>query len=380
MDTPWINFKFDAGAFGNEIWMLLGEARSKCEHLARVPLPPDEARELHLVSLARGVQATTAIEGNTKSIEEIRSIMHHPSQQDRPGDYQEHEVRNVIDAYNDVVSQIQSGEVPQLTPEIIKRFNKQVLRNLDVSSHVVPGQIRNVSVVVGNVYRAPNASECESLLKEMCIWLSGPPFNEDGDMKIPAAILKASLAHLYIAWIHPFGDGNGRTARLCEYLVLVTSGVPTSAAHLISNHCNDTRDEYYRQLDRTSKTGGDIREFLRYCVTGFVRGLTEQLDRLYLHHFRVEWKEFVAAKVTGRDQGMRRRRSVIAESLLFHAPVTRREIPLLTPRLAEIYAISGPKTLARDLDALESVGLIRNDGGTYVACDEVLRQSLPFRL
>ena len=61
----------------------------------------------------------------------------------------------------------------------------------------------------------------------MCDWLDGPGFSGDGATRVPVAIIKASLVHLYLAWIHPFGDGNGRTARLCEFLVLVTSGVPT---------------------------------------------------------------------------------------------------------------------------------------------------------
>ncbi len=78
----------------------------------------------------------------------------------------------------------------------------------------------------------------------------------------------ASLAHLYLAWIRPFGDGNGRTARLCEYLVLVTSGAPTSAAHLISNHCNKTRNEYYRQLQFASESGGDVTRSSTIAPTG----------------------------------------------------------------------------------------------------------------
>ncbi|NOY75701.1 MAG: hypothetical protein GXP32_07900 [Kiritimatiellaeota bacterium] len=32
------------------------------------------------------------------------------------------------------------------------------------------------------------------------------------------------LAHVYIAWIHPFGDGNGKTARLMEFYLLLRSG------------------------------------------------------------------------------------------------------------------------------------------------------------
>jgi hypothetical protein len=70
------------------------------------------------------------------------------------------------------------------------------------------------------------------------------------------AILKAMVAHLYLAWTHPFGDGNGRTARLIEFHILLSAGVPSPAAHLFSNHYNQTRAEYYRQLDRASKSGG----------------------------------------------------------------------------------------------------------------------------
>ncbi len=46
-----------------------------------------------------------------------------------------------------------------------------------------------------------------------------PGFADDRNNRVAAAILRAVLAHLYIAWIHPFGDGNGRTARLAKKLV-----------------------------------------------------------------------------------------------------------------------------------------------------------------
>ncbi len=150
-------------------------------------------------------------------------------------------------------------------------------------------------------------------------------------MRIPVAIIKASLAHLYLAWIHPSGDGNGRTARLCEFLVLVTCGVPPSAAHLISNHCNKTRDEYYRQLQYASESGGDVTRFLSYCASGFVEGLGEQLTWIYDRQFRLTWHEYVGSQVTGRDPDMRERRALIAEALLFHEPVAKKDIPLLTP-------------------------------------------------
>jgi hypothetical protein len=102
-------------------------------------------------------------------------------------------------------------------------------------------------------------------------WLNAdlnPPLREDAP--IPFAILKAIMAHLYLAWIHPFGDGNGRTARLLEFHILLEAGVPLPVAHLLSDHSNRTRAEYYRQLDRASKSGGDVLPFLSSaCIPSF---------------------------------------------------------------------------------------------------------------
>lgn len=376
MEHPWISFALDLRAMLPTYWMQLGEARSKCAHLSRVPLPQPYADQLHQLSLAKGVHATTAIEGNTLTEEEVRAIV---AQQPPFGteDYQVREAENVIDAYNWVLGELSAGRRPQLTPELIADFNRRVLNGLDgLEAHVNPGEFRRDSVVV-STYRAPDWQECPALVAQMCEWLNGPSFNGDGEMRIPTAIIRASLAHLYIAWIHPFGDGNGRTARLCEYLVLVTSGVPTSAAHLISNHCNKTRDEYYRQLRYAGESGGDVTRFLTYCADGLVAGLEEQLVWIYDRQFRLTWQEHVSAQVTGRDQGMRHRRQQIADALLFHAPVGKREVPRLTPELAAVYATCGPKTLSRDLNALVSVGLLRVGPAGYEANSDVLLTLLP---
>ena len=98
-------------------------------------------------------------------------------------------------------------------------------------------------------------------------------------------ILKATLAHLYIAWIHPYGDGNGRTARLVEFMLLARAGIPFPSAHLMSSHFNLTRNRYYRELDRSSRVSGrgggndrgDAFGFVEDAVQGFVDGLADQM-------------------------------------------------------------------------------------------------------
>src|SRR6185437_1256822 len=100
----------------------------------------------------------------------------------------------------------------------------------------------------------------------------------DPDWKFAMTLFKAILAHLYIAWIHPFGDGNGRTARLVEFQILMQSGVPYPACHLLSNHYNKTRIRYYAELDRSSKAEEGVLSFIEYAVQGFVDGLREQVS------------------------------------------------------------------------------------------------------
>lgn len=376
METSWIKFKVDLERMGPAFWMTLGEARSKCDHLLNVPLPPEYAERLHRLALTKGIHATTAIEGNTLSEDEVAAIIRRHSETMTGSSYREQEVQNAIAAYNATLHRLEIGERPTLTPWLIKEFNRQVLVDLDLAEEVRPGKIRKHSVVVGP-YRAPDWEKCEALLERMCDWINSDQFAGEGPMRIPIAIIRASLAHLYLAWIHPFGDGNGRTARLCEYLVLVTSGIPTSAAHLISNHCNDTREEYYRQLKFASESGGDVTRFLSYCASGFVEGLQKQLAVVYERQFRQAWSDHVAANAPGRVLTAARR-SLAAQALFGLGFVPRDKIANLSTDLARTYANAGGKTIARDLQELVNAGLLEEKDSTFRARSETLLTLLSF--
>ena len=66
---------------------------------------------------------------------------------------------------------------------------------------------------------------------------------------------------------------------MAEFMILAREGVPSPCAHLLSNHYNLTRSEYYRQLDRSSRANsgrGDPLGFLLYSLQGLVDGLREQ--------------------------------------------------------------------------------------------------------
>jgi Fic family protein len=76
MSHEWINDRLDLERASHKLWILLGEARSKCAHISGVPLAPALAERLSHVYVAKGVHATTAIEGNTLTEEQVRQQIH----------------------------------------------------------------------------------------------------------------------------------------------------------------------------------------------------------------------------------------------------------------------------------------------------------------
>lgn len=380
---PWISFEAaDVNDLHPRYWMLLGEARSKCEHLAGTPLKPAVARDLYQVTLVRGALATTAIEGNTLTEEQARGILDGTYKAPPSRAYQEQEVRNVLDALQDVHDQIAAGGEIRLSTALICEFNRQVLQGTQLDPEVAPGRIRTGSVVVGN-YRAAPAEDCEYLLDRLVEWLDGPVFrNDDPEIQFALTVAKAVFAHLYLAWIHPFGDGNGRTARLVEFVILAGCGqVPVPAAFLLSNHYNLTRDHYYRELAMASKPGQPghgTRGFLSYAVEGFIDGIRDTIAMVREQQIQVAWVNYVY-EVFGElpnTKASDRQRSLVL-AMPMGAPVPRADLEGLTPKIARLYAEAGPRTFSRDLNQLESLGLIQRAGRGYRARTDVILAFLP---
>ncbi|ATB35480.1 hypothetical protein CYFUS_000893 [Cystobacter fuscus] len=364
---PWLKFSTNLANAPPSLWMLLGEARSKCDHVAGAPLRPTMGGFFHQLYLAKGVLATTAIEGNTLSEEEVSRRIEGKLPLPKSREYLGKEVDNVISAMNLVWDQCMNQESKKLTVAEIKEFNRLVLNGLSLEEDVTPGEVRQHSVGVGS-YRAPPAEDCEYLLQRMCDWLNGPDF-EAGEETGPVviAIVKAILAHLYLAWIHPFGDGNGRTARMLEFKTLTDAGVPSPAVHLLSNHYNATRMEYYRQLERASKSGGDVLPFISYAVQGFVDQIRTQVDAIRLEQLEVAWRSHVYDLFADKNSSGDERRKHLILDLAEYGPQPRSRLTLVSPRVAEAYAGKTPKTLARDINMLLEAKLLLRQDDLFIA-------------
>ncbi|MHB1190763.1 MAG: Fic family protein, partial [Armatimonadota bacterium] len=338
---PWLTFSLDLRHTGHRLWMLLGEAQSKCEHIAWVLLPPKIAAHMHQLFLAKGAQATTAIEGNTLSEEEVVRHLEGTLSLPPSKEYLAHEIDNVVEACQGIWARLSEG-ASGLSPGEIKEYNALVLRGLDLEEGVVPGEVRAYSVGVAGYKGAP-AEDCEYLLARLCEWLETSFAGESG-MEIIYGILRAVIAHVYIAWIHPFGDGNGRTARLVEYRILVDAGVPSAAAHLLSNHYNQTRPEYYRRLSEASQ--GRLLAFIEYAVAGFVEGLAEHLATIRVHQREIAWRDYVYERFRGLPgHANSRRRDLLLGISLSPDWVPAGKVRSLTPGIADAYAGKTDKTL-----------------------------------
>ena len=364
---------------GPDIHYQLGQCNAIIQAIQETPLSPDRYRELKRVALIKGAQATTAIEGNTLTNAEVQQVAAGeslpPSKQ-----YQEREVRNVLDAMNGIVQESAGqGEIPPISAALLREFHRQIGTELGEHFDAVPGQFRTDERTVGP-YRCPRAADAPQLVDLLCRWLrefpaggSGPAFAD--------AVIQAVVTHVYIEWIHPFGDGNGRTGRLLEFHLLLRAGNPDIASHILSNFYNKTRPEYYRQIHQAC-TSRDLGAFIAYAVEGYRDGLLETLQTIQQNQFEIAWRTLIHdrfARQGYRKKRVFRRRRELMLNFPVKETVTLDRLPMRTLDLAREYAKLTETTLLRDVRVLIGMDLVVRDGlkGGYRANTELLHRRLP---
>lgn len=143
------------------------------------------------------------------------------------------------------------------------------------------------------------------------------------------------------------------------------SGVPSTSSQLLSNFYNQTRTEYYRQLDLdyASGSGGDVLPFVKYAIQGFIDGLNEQIELIEAQQLHVHWINHVHSQFRDVDSktDIRRRRLVI-DLTLKAEPVSIANLPYVSPRIAEAYVGKTDKTIQRDINVLIEMDLVKRTG------------------
>ena len=383
-----IKFPPDYGKQRPSVWFLLGEIEGKLSALSSAPIPPTVGQDLRLVYQTKGVHATTAIEGNSFSEADVKRIIAGELTAPPSLKYQQTEIENMLQAFNAVGDLLLEGATVAFDIESLNELHRMVLAGLGESTedHVRVGELRSDSVLAGR-YLAPPARDCPGLLSQYCNWLNCLQ-NEFSERDLALKVVDAIVAHVYFAWIHPYGDGNGRMARLIEFVLLLQAGVPDIAAHLLSNHYHRTRDRYYRLLQESH---GEWREdgyaavasldgFIFYALEGFRDGLNEQQTAIDAMQMRSIWRDEVDGafrrEFGDRLSAARKRQKRLLLQLgdvCTSEPVRRNEIRQLTLAQAIAYDGKSMRTVQRDLNALLELGLLKREGDGYVPNKDILR-------
>ena len=160
-------------------------------------------------------------------------------------------------------------------------LNEGILRSLhfmmlehDLSKH--PGNWRPGPIYVRdeergeNVYEGPPVGMVPRLVEELIEYLNSPQDQDHG-------LVKAAMAHLNLAMIHPFSDGNGRMARCLHTLMLAVRGIHDPVFSSIEEYLGHRRNTrtYY---DVLAEVGGEswspnnsTRPWIRFCLTAHFR-------------------------------------------------------------------------------------------------------------
>lgn len=219
--------------------MAVGGARSLID---QVPLPP--AAEVLLVSLARlnSTRHSTEIEGNTLSKAEIRRAVASGS---REGSEQEREVRNYWRALEWLEEQADRNAV--ITEDFIQSLHA-IIDTSAAGRKPKQSDWRQVTIAVSDsgtgrpVFVAPAWEDVPALMKDLAAWARGT-----AAQSLPPPVRAALIAHRFLT-IHPFRDGNGRTARALATYALWTTGFRMRGFLSVEEHYAVKRPDYYAAI------------------------------------------------------------------------------------------------------------------------------------
>lgn len=373
-----ISFNVNWELSANSLYFL-GQINSTINAISITPLLPDYHQQLLSVSLQKGAQATTAIEGNTLSAEEIKKIQAGESLPPSK-EYQEIEVKNIIDAFttirDDIIFELKSNLI---SPDLIKRFNYLVGKDLGEHFQGIPGQFRAHNVFVGT-YRPPDYEYVPELIDKLCNFLK-KEFHFEKGQKFGQAVIQAIITHVYLEWIHPFGDGNGRTGRLLEFYLLMRAGNPDIASHILSNHYNDTKIEYYRQLEKAN-INGSLSEFIEYALQGFRDGLINTINIIQTNLLTISWQKLVYGKFSNikyRVVDVFKRKRRILLNFPIYRELSINEVFFQNAELAKEYGSLSERTLKRELEEFLKMDLLKKTNDKYRANIDLLSLQSPLR-
>jgi len=239
----------------------------------------------------------------------------------------------------------------EITEDLIKEIHKILVKDVRGGT-LEPGKYRKIQNYVVNsltgriIYIPPSPSKVPQLMKEFVEWL-----NKESNI---SPVFTAGISQYQFVDIHPFLDGNGRTARVLCTLILYQNGYDFKRLFSLSEYYDKKRRKYYDAIQSVREHNMDMTGWLEY----FTEGLRSQLIEVRTKGEKAIKREVLFEKIKGYNLNSRQRRAL--EFLVEHQRIDNSIYQKICNTIK--------RTATRDLSNLVNLGLIERHGekkGTY---------------
>ena len=213
---------------------------------------------------ARNVHASTAIEGNPLTLEQVRAL-EEGRELAAPDQRSKREVLNYFAGLSYVEKHARDKAIHHENVFALHR----ILAN-GVMDQGEAGRYRTIAVRVGR-YTPPPSEDVSGLMFELLEW-----WNQKSAEVSP--VISSAILHYRFEAIHPFADGNGRTGRALVLWELYRRGFDTHHIFSVDEYYWEDRPSYYAALEAVRREGEDLSGWLEYCA----EGLRQTLERVWL--------------------------------------------------------------------------------------------------
>ena len=341
----WIRYDFGSVANG------LLEAKATLMALANIPYQRSWAEELQRIQLKREVAGTSRIEGAEFTERELDAAMSQTPDQ--------LETRSQRQAAAAVATYRWIASLPQDAPvdaALIREVHRRIVLDCD-DDHCAPGQLRgpdqNVTFGAPRHRGAEGGAQCAAAFGGL-VQAAQTVFRGHDPL------IQALALHYHLAAMHPFLDGNGRTARAVEALLLQRTGLRDTLFIAMSNYYYEEKPAYLEALNQVRATGHDLTPFLQFAL----KGVESQCKRLFaeisLNVKKVLFRNTMA-DLFGRLKSPRKRVMTERQIKILNVLLDEGEMSYVSlfGRAELFYAVKNQqKALLRDLLYLWNVGAI----------------------
>jgi len=216
----------------------------------------------------RNAHASTAIEGNPLTLEQVRAL-----EEGRELSAPEERSRREVINYFAGLRYIEQSVKKHAALKSMRQTDILKLHRIlagEVMDQGEAGCYRMFAVRVGQ-YRPPPADAVSGLMFELLEWWNTAA-------KELSPVLSSAILHYRFEAIHPFADGNGRTGRALALWELYRRGFDTHHIFSVDEYYWEDRPGYYAALDDVRQAGEDLTAWLEYCAAG----VRQTLDRAWM--------------------------------------------------------------------------------------------------